>query len=283
MEYNELQDVKTCWKDTYYTYSVHRNSKHLDKYLERLDKASENLKKNREQNKNSYVLDLGGGNGMFGAFISSLIGAKGVVCYDLSPEMLGKKENQKFFGQNVEYYCDSIEKAIELQTERNFCFVLLKEVIHFTGEKFFKDLLDFSFKKLHKGNLLICGGAELNYWEEKPFWPKTALRVQDECMGTCYFFEIYDKFINQKEDFSKKLESPLDIENFRDVKYSLEILPHEMEFEINTWKNFVKDKIWSNFKICSDEELDLYIQSLEHYQTNFNFKYYFSFFLLEFL
>lgn len=200
-------------------------------------KACLNLIKDKD-NSDKIVLDLGGGNGSFGVMIRDILKAKKAIIYEPDSSLVetGIKENKEDIENGkLEFINDFMEKALEKEKENKFCFILLKEVIHYSDEIFFSNLIQFSSKYLN-GILFISGLIDYSLWKEQLPFPKTG----NETLKNTKFTITHCNNILKKENLYK-------------FQFHSELIYSDLSFD--EYSSFVLNKGWSNLKDCSENEL----------------------------
>ena len=177
------------------------------------------------------IADVGGGTGNFTQAIASALKMKEgekILCVDPFEEMLKQAEAYK----NVEpLLLDAM--SFSALSDRIFDSILFKEVIHHVSEGDFEKLMTGTYHQLKSGGrmIIITRPQEVDY----PFFPRAR--------------EIWKQYQPSSELIQTSMQKCRFEVNVQEVDYPVS-LPKV------TWLQMVRNKFWSTFSHCSEDELN---------------------------
>jgi len=203
----------------------------------------------KNDNSESYVLDLGGGKGNYGVYATKILKAKKLIVYDVSESLINL--GKSLYGDSVEYVQAKFEEVFEKEKSRTFCYIFVKEAIHFSNKDFYYKLLNFCMTNL-KGKLCVVGIPRLANWIETPPYPPSALTALNNLtLDVVDCFEIAKKELIAEE--SEKKVSNINLV-YKNINYNT---------PFDEFSTLLLNRRWSFFTKCSDEELQSHLEKLK--------------------
>ena len=242
MEKEDIQNYSKSYDGQAYYSSYMYNEKSdfftfEENYLKNL---CENFKENDYSNYS--VLDLQGGDGLWGLYLSKLLKAKKCVCVDYTQSMLdvGIK---KYKEENMEFYNLSFEDSMSDQRvlKEKYCCVLIKGAIHYSKPIFASQFLEFIKENCTDNSFIIISGFVNN----NKF--KDIVNVLPET-----FMNLMNNRSNRPDDFVDEL-ARLDTDKELDIKKDYQKIEYTYPFD--EFKAFLEKRSWSGLELCSEDEI----------------------------
>jgi trans-aconitate methyltransferase len=184
---------------------------------------------------NIIIADIGGGTGNFTQKLADALNftpSQKILCIDPNSNML----EQAHVYPNIKcILSDAIAFSQEL--EYSYDYALMKEVIHHIPKQYYNTLFSGIYKQIRHNLLIITRPQNVEY----PFFPQA--------------HNIWKNNQPPSEDI---------ISSLNNVGFIVEVKTYSFLIKINkyVWFNMIKNRFWSIFSLCTDDEINNGIQFL---------------------
>lgn len=204
------------------------------------------------------VVDLGCGNGSFGISVSHLLSQSLNVsiktyCVDPSEDMLQQMDNSLRSDDMIENLIMDASTFSNLPpNEINYYFLLMKEMIHHIPdlESFFAGV----------------------YRQMESNKSSTSSPSSSSSSSKCFLIitrptETFFPFFQRIKDIWRTTQPPVNVIVNAIEKAGFRVTVSEEDYEVSMskemWMAFIRNRTWSEFSMCTREEMDAGLQSLD--------------------